>query len=173
MRCFLAFELPEETSKKLMSLKDSLAVKGVKPSAGFHLTLQFFGEVDEKRISEIKNVLKEIKFEPFDASLDGVGVFPNETYVRVVWLGLEPKDKFMALQKLFASKLKEIGFEQDKDFLPHITLARVKFIDDTKSFVDKIKVLKVPEVKFKVDKVKLFKSSLSRDGAVYEVIAEF
>jgi len=51
-------------------------------------------------------------------------------------------------------------------------LARVKFVEDKASFVEKVKSVKVPDVKFKVDTVKLIKSTLTKQGPVYETILE-
>ncbi|NIR53850.1 MAG: RNA 2',3'-cyclic phosphodiesterase, partial [Nitrospinaceae bacterium] len=45
---------------------------------GMHLTLKFIGEVEPDRAEQLWTALDELKFpEPFKATLDQPGVFPN------------------------------------------------------------------------------------------------
>ena len=58
-----------------------------------HLTLKFLGEVQPNTEGNIKEILRTVKFKPFSVNLDSIGVFPNENYIRVVWVGLKPEEK--------------------------------------------------------------------------------
>jgi len=62
-------------------------------------------------------------------------------------------------------------FEKEKDFQPHITLARVKSSD--KQFADKVKNLKVEPVSFAVREFKLIESKLEREGPVYTDVERY
>ncbi len=79
-------ELQEDLPKKLSFTKT------------FHLTLKFLGEVRLNDADSIISILKNIKFEPFTVYLDSIGVFPNENNIRVIWVGLKPEEKIIALQ---------------------------------------------------------------------------
>ncbi len=138
----------------------------------FHLTLKFLGEVQPNKIEEIVEILKKVKFSPFSVHLESIGIFPTENYIRVVWVGLKPEDKVLELQKAVDDSLKNF-FRKEKDFKAHITLARVKFPEDKKSFVEEVKKIKVENEKFDIKDFRLVKSTLSREGPVYEDLEVF
>ena len=138
----------------------------------FHITLKFLGEVQPERASEIAEILKKIKFKAFSIALDSLGIFPTENYIRVVWVGVKPEDKIIELQKNIDDALKKL-FGKEKGFEAHITLARVKYPEDKKDFVEQVKKIKVENRKIEIGEFKLVKSSLSPKGPVYEDLAVF
>lgn len=167
MRVFIGIKVPvnEKIRRVLEELSKFKGLKIVEPE-NLHLNLKFLGEVEEKNIEDIKKVLEELKgFESFEVSLKGVGAFPNQDFIRVVWIGAK-SDKLIKLAKLIDSELQSLGFTPEKDYVGHLTLARVK--------------RKIPEVKallsdedfgtLKVEKVELIKSELKRSGPVYSII---
>lgn len=174
MRLFVAFDVSEDAEKELKRQQNAL--KKTDPGLGFtkefHLTLKFLGEVDESRIGELKSRLSRIKFEAFTANLSDAGVFPSENYIRVAWVGLEPKEKIIALQQQIEGILEGM-FPKEERFHPHLTLARVKFIKDKKALLESMKKMKVDKVAFEVGSFKLMKSTLTPEGPVYEVLEEF
>jgi len=176
MRTFIAIEIPEEVKKVFIEAqaqldKDKAKLKITKD---FHLTLKFLGEVEEKKIEEIKSALKEIKFNSFETSLTDVGVFPGENSIRVVWVGLnDSENKITNLQKEVDSKLETLGFKKDTRFHPHLTLARVKFVEDKERFIKNLKEIKIEKKSFKITEFKLIKSILTPEGPVYEDLASF
>ncbi|NQV09284.1 RNA 2',3'-cyclic phosphodiesterase [Candidatus Woesearchaeota archaeon] len=167
MRTFIAVEVPEELKKYFVGLQKRLEEDAkIAFSKDFHLTLKFLGEIHEDKVEKVKNVLKEVEFEGFKLKTSEIGVFPNEDYVRVVWVGLEPGDKIKELQRLVDDKLKD--FPNDHKFHPHITLGRVKFIPDKNKFKETLKSLKIQEKEFEVKDFRLKKSILTPEGPVYE-----
>ncbi len=176
MRCFIAFEIPDEVKKVFLEAQNQLDTKNtkLKLTKDFHLTLKFLDEIDEKKVEEVKNKLNEIEFKSFETSLTEIGVFPSEDYIRVVWIGLDDKEnKLKELQKKVDTKLKEIGFKEDNRFHPHITLARVKFTKEKQSLLNSIKEIAFEKASFKVNEFKLKKSTLTQEGSLYEDIAVF
>ena len=167
MRIFIAIELPEEIKEYLREVQKELT--GMKGSLvkDFHLTLKFLGEVSEDKIEKIKNKLKKIKFEPFKVKLSSLGCFPNESHVRVLWVGIEPEDKIQNIQKQVEIALADFKFKKDFEFKSHLTLARVKFIDDKKVFVEKLKQLQIKPLEFEVSSFSLMKSTLTSAGPIY------
>ncbi len=171
MRTFIAIELPEEVKQYVKGLQKQLGNAKLSFVKDFHLTLKFLGEVPEDKIEEIKSLLREIKFENFKTRLTDVGVFPNESYVRVVWIGLEDGD-IKKIQKDIDDKLQKM-FPREKRFSAHVTLARVKFVENKEKFIDNIKKIKIEKKEFEVSEFKLKKSTLTKQGPIYEDLETF
>jgi len=176
MRAFIAFEMPEEIKKILLDAQKQINTEKAKirSAKAFHLTLKFLGEVEDKKIEGIKSALNGIKFKKFNTILTEIGVFPNESYIRVVWAGLEDSEgKIKKLQQEIDSKIELLGFKKDTRFHPHLTLARVKFVKDKQDFIKSLKEIKIEKKAFEVSEFKLIKSTLTGEGPVYEDLAVF
>lgn len=167
MRLFIAFDVSEEIETYFRKIQFQLPDSDSKPVKEFHLTLRFLGERDEDESKEIINDLKKIKFEKFTAKTSSLGVFPDENFIRVVWSGLEPKNKIIELKEKIE---KALGLQKDKRFHPHITLARIKFIKNKRDYIKKVKEIKTKELEFDVKSIKLYKSELTPKGPVHEVV---
>ena len=126
MRLFIAIDVSDEISDYCKELQK--LIKG-SLTRSFHITLKFLGEVNNP--DEITEKLSNIKFEEFTLKTTDIGYFPNERFIRVIWLGIENSDALLKLQESIETSLKE--FKSDHKFHPHITLARVnqkiKFTD--------------------------------------------
>jgi 2'-5' RNA ligase len=174
MRLFIAFEIPEDIKQILIGLQDKIKFDGKATKVKqFHLTLKFLGEVEDSKVEQIVSGLSKIKFNRFDVSLSGIGVFPDRSYIRVAWVGLEPKETITELQKQIDATTEKLGFSQDNKFHPHLTLARIKFIKNKKELLGCLDNIKVPEASFPVSEFKLIKSTLTPQGPVYEVLSQF
>lgn len=175
MRLFIAIELPEELNEKMFELKEKLRTEDAKTTLTKenHLTLKFLGEVEDSKIDKIKEALKTVEFKQYKAKLDNIGVFPNENYIRVVWVGVKPEEETKELKVKIDEVLKDFNFKDDFDFHPHITLARVKFVKDKPKFKDLIHSLKIEDSEFEVKEFKLIKSELMPEGPIYEDLEVF
>ena len=170
MRVFISIDMPEDLKKEIGKIQDKLP-KFVGKKTEFenlHLTLKFLGEIDEEKAEEIKKKLEEIKFEKFDVEIKEIGVF-SEKFIRIIWLYLDNCEK---LQKQVDENLNDL-FESEKRFMSHLTIARVKKIDNKYEFLKKLKELKIPRIKFKVENFKLKKSTLKEHGPVYETLEKY
>jgi RNA 2',3'-cyclic 3'-phosphodiesterase len=170
MRCFISVDITDNVKKEIEKVQEQLPeFLGKKIEyENLHLTLKFLGEVDEKKINEVKKRLSSLKFEKFEAKLDLIGIF-SEDFVRIIWLHLTDCEK---LQKQIDEKLKNL-FKLESRFMSHLTLARVKSINDKKLFLKQLKEIKIPELKFSVNKFSLKKSVLTSSGPVYETLEEY
>ncbi len=173
MRLFIAIELPEQVKKYLKELQEECT--GIKASFAkdFHLTLKFLGEVPENKINKIKENLSEIEFEKFKLTLSKVGYFPSESYIKVIWVGAEPEDKVAELQKKVDAAMQKAGFKKDKRFKTHLTIARVRFLEDKEEFIKKMNNLAIEKIGFEVNSFSLIKSTLTKKGPVYEELEKF
>lgn len=175
MRLFIAIEIPEEVKEFIGEVQEKISDKGkirLVNKEQIHLTLKFLGEVQPDKAEKVTEELKKIKFKPFSVYLDSIGVFPSESYIRVVWIGLKPENDILELQSNIDEGLKSL-FKKEKDFKAHVTLARVKFIEDKKEFLDKLRKIKIDKKKIEVNDFKLIKSTLGPKGPTYDTIALF
>lgn len=170
MRCFISINIPREVAEEIKKLQDSLPeFQGKKTELeNLHLTLKFLAEIDDQKVEEVKGRLREIKFEKFESGVKGLGVF-SEKFVRIIWLHLT---NCMRLQKQVDEKLKDL-FESERRFMSHLTIARVKTVKDKKKFLERLRNLKIPKIKFNVDRFCLMKSELTKQGPKYEMIEEY
>ena len=135
VRCFIAIELPQEAKRPVAQLQDRLRQGGVSgirwaDPEGVHLTLKFLGRVDTRRLPEIAEAMARAAREniSFSLELSGIGVFPNPSRPRVVWVGLRgDTERLVRLQKDIESGLVPLGFPREaRGFTPHLTLARLR-----------------------------------------------
>ncbi|MEM3405565.1 MAG: RNA 2',3'-cyclic phosphodiesterase [Candidatus Pacearchaeota archaeon] len=165
MRVFIALDLPEEIKKEIEKIQGDLPdFKGKKTELeNLHLTLKFLGEIDKETLDNVKKRLREINFKKFKAKLSNLGVF-DENFVKIIWIKLENCD---GLQKEIDYKLEDL-FEKEKRFMSHITIARVKNIENKEKFLEELKKIKITEKEFLVKNFKLKESILKRERAEYK-----
>ena len=168
MRLFVAFDVSKEAKEELIKLqKEFKGIGNIKLVKDFHCTLKFLGYVSDKEVKEVANCLKNVKFKPFEVCLDKLGVFPNEKFIRVLWVSL--KGKVSDLQGKVDSCLADL-FKKEVNFHSHVTLGRVKFLKDKENFLKVLKSVDVKKICFKVEHVELIKIELTLEGPVYETV---
>ena len=170
IRTFVSIDLPENIQKEIKKIQDSLPSfegKKIEPE-NLHLTLKFLGEIDKEKVGEVKKRLRKIKSDCFEAEIDSIGVF-SENFVRIVWLHIKGPEE---LQKEIDNALKGI-FEPEIRFMSHLTVARVKRIQNKNYFLGELKKIKIKPLKFKTDRFALKKSTLMHEGPIYETLEEY
>ena len=151
-------------------------IKWVKPEI-IHVTLKFFGETEERKISEISQILKDValRHERFNAELVNVGIFGSAYDPRVIWFGMQKAEPLKALAEDVLSSVEKIGWERDRqNFVPHLTIARIKYVPDKKLFqkvVDEHKNAFIQQVS--VADFHLYESILLREGPLYKVLETY
>ncbi len=181
MRLFIASFITEKDIKEAINLVQSELsnIPGkFKPvnSEIIHFTYQFIGEVQPHIAEKIKNELSQINFpEKFDALIKGVGVFPPKGNPRVVWAGVEEgSENMIKLANNISSALRSIGIKPDKSFKPHLTIARVKFVNNMELFNRwKEKFSSHVFGKQNISRFNLVKSILTRQGPIYKTVMEY
>lgn len=166
MRAFIGIKIePNPEIEKLISeIGKTGCAKTVEPH-NLHLCLEFLGEIDESQAEKLKKILDSVAgFGAFEIKLKNVGAFPNENFVRVLWIGVE-SEKLKELASKLKEELQKGGFGKEK-FTPHVTLARVKRKMDANFFSNKDFGTR------KVGKVYLIASELTSGGPVYRDVYE-
>jgi len=176
MRCFTAIDCPQKIREELVKIQQEIEgfgpMKLVEPE-NIHLTVKFLGDVEE--VDAVKDKLGEIKKDKFKVNVSGVGVFPHPGYVKVVWTGVaEGKEDIENLHEDIQSRLKPLGFERDNRFHPHYTLARVKGRPDKDALKEYLQENENTVYgEYQVSEFKLMKSTLTRQGPVYECLKRY
>jgi RNA 2',3'-cyclic 3'-phosphodiesterase len=181
IRSFLAIELPKPILRKIEEVQGDLRstradVRWVNPEK-IHLTLKFFGNIEESRIEPIfKSIEEPIRNTlPFSLEVRGVGAFPHLRNPRVIWMGLvDGREVLVSFQKQIETQLEKIGFQpEDRPFHPHLTLGRMKSSRGKEELVGRMERNKEEEFgDFQVERVILFKSDLKPSGPIYTLLKE-
>jgi len=168
-----------EFLKTYNSLRSGLKfarITWVKPES-IHVTLKFFGETDEKRIPEISRVLHEVagRHQAFASELVNVGIFGSSYSPKVIWFGIEKAEPLKQLGMDVIQSVEKIGWETDRqNFVPHLTIGRIKEIPDKHLFqrmIDDHKKTWMQEIQ--VRDFHLYESILNREGPIYKVLETF
>ena len=133
-RLFIAAPIGDSVKSNLERVGWAANARGVKwvDPENMHLTLAFLGEVEERRVPEVEDVIysaTEGIEEPLTLQAQGLGAFPDEEKARVLWAGLDGHvPRLIELQARLVKELRSAGFEVDsKRYRPHITLARFRW----------------------------------------------
>ncbi|AWR97676.1 RNA 2',3'-cyclic phosphodiesterase [Acidianus sulfidivorans JP7] len=173
MRLFIAVQIPQ--LHKIFNVINEINLTGadiklVEPE-NIHITLVFLGEVNDDKLDLVKDSMLSLKFNQFKVTLKGMGTFPSISRPRVVWIGIS--SGFEELRNIRSTLIKELGNRKirpadDKDFVPHITLGRVRGPSNIANLIDFVNRYRDEEFgEFVVNKVILFKSTLTPKGPIY------
>ncbi len=180
IRSFIAIELPVELKREISRLQEQLKagsrapVRWVSPE-NIHLTLKFLGDIDAAVIDDIKDALQEAVWgiSAIRLGAEGLGVFPNNTRVQVIWVGLSGEiDRLQKLQQSIDKELAKLGFPAEKrGFSPHLTIARLRDRANANERQDMGRLVEntrfQSSLDFSVTSIHLMKSQLTREGPIY------
>ena len=175
MRAFIGIDLPFKTKDKISKIQEDLKALNLKlkwaNSKNIHLTLKFLGNIKELRIPEIKEAINKTTkdLSAFEISLKDFGFFPNQNKPRVFFIETSKANLLKSIADKLEDSLAKIGFEKEGRFKSHITLARIKALDNIALLKDKIETIKLEE-KFQIKAVTLYQSTLTPDGPIYKEI---
>ncbi|MCF8347294.1 MAG: RNA 2',3'-cyclic phosphodiesterase [Bacteroidales bacterium] len=148
----------------------------VSPSV-MHLTLKFLGNTGEESIETINGVLAEVAggFTPFEGCFDKLGIFGSAYQPRVIWLGTSAESGFGSLGNAVLNRLDDHGFLRDRqNFVPHITLGRIKQIENKKYFNEIISRFRDSfHLSVVANQLGLYHSELTPSGPRYHEISTF
>jgi 2'-5' RNA ligase len=129
MRIFVALDIEEEIRKRLQHFMEEMrqlapGARWVSPES-LHVTLKFIGEKPEAAVKQIEDALGAINAEPFQIRFRGAGFYPTAKAARVFWVGIEGEAGLADLAAKVEESLAAVGVpEEQRDFSPHLTLAR-------------------------------------------------
>jgi 2'-5' RNA ligase len=183
VRAFVAVPLPDELKEQLVVVQRQIArqcgrVARWLPPEAMHITLEFLGDVPRWVLADLPDAIEEAVdgFRSFDLSTAGIGAFPSWRNPKVVWIGLEGETRGLEnLRKRITNELRTFSFANDpRPFKPHLTLGRVRngidpaMLKKLQSFAPGYRV---DPQQFTINRVALFRSLLSPEGATHVEIA--
>ncbi len=176
-RLFCAFELPEalrarinDHAKHVREAVSEAAASWSRPE-NIHLTMKFFGNVDQARVSVISaataRVVKE--FSPIQIAVGKTGVFPRPSRPQVLWIGIDdPSGALAKLQQQLEKEFARAGFpKEDRAFRPHLTIARIRKPHDSARLAQTHLEMNFSAVDITLTELILFRSELSSKGSKY------
>ena len=153
--------------------------KAIKWNTGtnLHITLSFLGNVNQSSITHIiKKINSLYLVEPFNISIEKTGVFPNESYPKVYWLGIDEGKYYLeglhnSLNKILYEYIPSKG--QDI-FVPHVTIGRSTSIINYKNLniQNFLNTLYNP-MSINVNSIGLYESKLQPEGPIYTLLENF
>jgi 2'-5' RNA ligase len=181
LRTFIALPLPKAVRDRLIDLQERLAatgaeVKWVEPE-NLHVTLLFLGEVDERDVTDVCRIVKDVcnACESFAVSVETVGCFPNIRRPRVVWVGVgEGCQELCAIHDALEPPLLKLGCyrREERQFTPHITLGRVKGERVGSALLPALeKVFNWRAGETRATEIHVLSSELTSQGPIYAVLS--
>jgi 2'-5' RNA ligase len=125
-RFFVAIDLPESTRQLLANLDPHIhGVRWTHP-AQMHLTLSFFGDVQENVDLKLREKLTAIRFGAFFLPVHGVGSFSAKGGPKIVWIGVgRAHPHLFQIYKRVQEAALAVRLEPElRPWHPHITIAR-------------------------------------------------
>lgn len=169
LRTFIALDIDQKTIAYLDEIVKSLRASDCQASwtkkGNFHLTLKFLGDTNENIVPQISDELANI-FGAFPIPFrpTQIGGFPNLKNPRVLWLGLECEGIDEIARKTDDACAKFAFEKEDKKFVPHLTLGRIKSVHD---FSKAVQELPHPPKEGCFTRAVFYKSQLAPGGSIY------
>ena len=90
--------------------------------------MKFLGEIPDAQAEEAAARLRRLQLAGAQVTVKGVGAFPRPSRPSVIWVGVAPEDeaKVNPLAKSVMEALDGIGERDDRPFVAHVTVARVR-----------------------------------------------
>ena len=178
IRTFVSVSVPKEIVNIQSMLKSTVEPKGVKVrwvmNGKMHLTLKFIGNTTQGSIDNLNealfNVVKSAKV--INLSISGTGAFPVKGRPNVLWLGIKGDiDELKQLTLNINNSLEPLGFITEKrDFLPHVTIARIKSNQKKIPNISNYLNTTFTELPMKIVKISLMQSESFSKGTFYTIL---
>jgi 2'-5' RNA ligase len=182
MRCFVAVNVAEPVRKMILRVQDALRradadVRWVGEET-LHLTLKFCGDLGEEEVGRLRGLLavEAGRWRPMALVYAGVGTFPERGAPRVVWAGATGDvERLSGLARAVERHAETVGVGPERfPFVPHLTIGRVKSDRNVKRLRSALEPQRaVPLGKDEVREFVLFRSTLTSDGPIYDVVETY
>ncbi|MFD1341538.1 RNA 2',3'-cyclic phosphodiesterase [Litorisediminicola beolgyonensis] len=173
MRAFIALPLPPSDAEVLAAMGERLGFGRAVPEENMHLTLAFLGEVEEPELRDLAEGLETLTSPGLAARLSGIG-----SYGPALALAADGGGALTDLQARVKSRCHGAGLVLERRrFRPHVTFARLPrrlSPEEERKLAGFLSVegaMVLDHVPF--PELVLYESHLTKDGAIYEPLAEF
>ena len=170
-RLFTAIDIPRNIKTDLARLEpdgDSLGIQS-QP----HITLHFVGHVSDELALDISSELNTIELAAYNQEIEGVGAFTKGRPPHILWAGVRKCAGLMNLHTAIGDSLTKVGHKiEDRDYTPHITIARLKhrspellelYLSANSGF----------SASFRVNSFRLYSSEFKEGKLIYRKLQEY
>lgn len=181
LRLFAAIHIkPDDNfSMTFSGLKQTLDYNIIKwvDLNNLHITLRFFGDTPEEELPTIISALQKASqgISAFPLVLEKTGIFGSRYDPKVIWFGIKENKPLLKLHSNITNSLEEVEYFADRqNFVPHLTIGRIKEIRDKQFFqqiIDRFSDLKLLEQQ--VTEFSLYSSELKKEGPIHTCIETF
>jgi len=180
MRVFIASAASGAFLREALAARDVLKKCGADvvwtSSENMHFTFHFLGEIPQERVSALEDTLKRAVAgeKSFEVVYKGIDCFPSARNSRVIWAAAE--DNSGAMSRIHGSiggERGRAGFgAEERQFVPHVTLGRVKSAKNMDVLRGKIIELTntCNKAVLKINSVEIMSSVLRPNGPEYSVL---
>lgn len=183
IRAFIALDLSQPIKKYLETLLSGMkktsvsSIKWVRPEI-LHITMKFLGNIKNDQVHSIKQCLKQTmaRHAPIKTTVSGIGFFSSKDKAHILWVGFnDPNRLLTSLADNINKNLNALGFPmENKKFLAHATLARLKAHPAANAWLKQLSTLSVATDMSEIfDHITLYQSTLTHQGPVYQAIELF
>ncbi|ATQ44461.1 RNA 2',3'-cyclic phosphodiesterase [Caulobacter mirabilis] len=174
IRLFAAIAIPDEIGEPLLTRQHGLEGARWRPLEALHITLRFFGDVQEPMADDIDAELSTIAMPPFGLELNAVGDFGEGRDIHAVWAGVEESAPLRHLAAKCETAARRAGLKPEtRQYRPHVTLAYLRHPDPdaVARWIQANNLLKSPT--FAVDRFGLYSSHQTHEGSRYRLEREY
>lgn len=178
-RTFIALPIKPETEmvKAVGAISGNdwkAQIKWVVPEQ-WHFTLAFLGDTFPKTETVVKKILQNVVNDPVDpiqVCFNTIGVFPALRNPKVIWVGIEENPSLKDFARRVYQGLFSGGVLFDsKPFVPHLTIGRVRKIDDYAGFKACFHGCSLPKLaEYHINELVYFQSVPEKTGPSYQAL---
>lgn len=169
LRLFIACPLTSGLLKKIAFLEAKIEEKTKQKFTwinldNLHLTILFLGNIFYEDYLKIDQIFNEFKFKPINLKITKIDYGPPNKK-RMIWLYLEKNPALEEIKNFFEEKLNQakiIYKREERNYLPHINLARLKKPNDLPQIEEKLNWSII------LNQIALYQSFLNPQGAEYK-----
>ena len=177
IRSFLSISASPQLRDHAASVIEDLqsipsGVKWERPEK-LHLTLKFFGSIEESRLKDFGETLRPRigTLESFMVTYSGLGAFPSIDHPRIFWIGTEPNDDLLRLVSIIEEVGTSFGFPSEaRTFHAHVTIGRVKGNRNLNRLTAMVKSVTLQPTVARCSEICIMKSVLHPTGSQYAVV---
>ena len=173
IRLFAALSLPTDVTERLVALQSGLSGWRLSPERNLHITLAFFGEVDQRLAADVDAALGAVRAPGFDIWLDGVDVF-GAPKPRIAYAAVRSDPALSLLRDKVRQAGRAAGVELSSErYVPHVTLARGGARGDQRlsRWLEGGSAFLAGPVS--VNSFQVYRSDLGRGGPIYSELARY
>lgn len=170
IRLFAAIAIPPRIGEALVQRQSHVEDARWRPLEALHITLRFFGSVQERMMEDLDSELSTARAGPFDLQLQGAGYFGEGDRIRAIWAGVAESAPLRRLAARCETAARRAGLPPEtRNYHPHVTLAYLRRPDpdEVGAWIARNNLLKTPS--FTVERFGLYSSWPGEEGSRYEL----